>query len=61
MRDVETIVREVDGSMSMEGMPLYSEDKDRIRRYLLNPGNLEKIVNSLVEKHTVPIHQRKTI
>lgn len=60
MRDVETIVREVDSSMSMEGMPLYSEDKDRIRRYLLNPGNLEKIVNSLVEKHTVPIHQRKT-
>ena len=61
MRDVETIVREVDSSMTMEGMPLYSEDKDRIRRYLLNPGNLEKIVNSLVEKHTVPIHQRKTV
>ena len=61
MRDVETIVREVDSSMTMEGMPLYSEDKDRIRRYLLNPSSLEKIVNSLVEKHTVPIHQRKTV
>lgn len=61
MRDVETIVREVDSSMTMEGMPLYSEDKDRIRWYLLNPGSLEKIVNSLVEKHTVPIHQRKTV
>ena len=61
MRDVETIVGEVDSSMSMEGMPLYSEDKDRIRRYLLNPGNLEKIVNSLVEKHTVPIHQRRRV
>ena len=61
MRDVETIVREVDSSMSMEGMPLYSEDKDRIRRYLLNPSSLEKIVNSLVEKHTVPIHQRRTV
>lgn len=61
MRDVETIVREVDSSMTMEGMPLYSEDKDRIRRYLLNPGSLEKIVNSLVEKHTVPIYQRKTL
>ena len=61
MRDVETIVREVDSSMTMEGMPLYPEDKDRIRRYLLNPGSLEKIVNSLVEKHTVPIHQRKTV
>ena len=61
MRDVETIVREVDSSMTMEGMPLYSEDKDRIRQCLLNPGSLEKIVNSLVEKHTVPIHQRKTV
>ena len=61
MRDVETIIREVDSSMTMEGMPLYSEDKDRIRRYLLNPSSLEKIVNSLVEKHTVPIHQRKTV
>ena len=47
--------------MAMEGMPLYSEDKDRIRKYLLNPGSLEKIVSSLVEKHTVPIHQRKTV
>ena len=60
MRDVETIAREVDSSMTMEGMPLYSEDKDRIRKYLLNPGSLEKIVSALVEKHTVPIHQRKT-
>lgn len=24
MRDVETIVREVDSSMAMEGMPLYA-------------------------------------
>ena len=61
MRDVETIVQEVDSSMAMEGMPLYSEDKDRIRKYLLNPGSLEKIVSFLVEKHTVPIHQRKTV
>ena len=61
MSDIESIVREIDSSMTMEGMPLYSEDKDRIRKYLLNPGSLEKIVSSLVEKHTVPIHQRKTV
>ena len=30
MRDIESIVREVDSSMAMEGMPLYSEDKERI-------------------------------
>ena len=33
MRDVETIVREVDSSMTLVGMPMYSEDKDRIRNY----------------------------
>ena len=42
MRDVKMIVRKVDRSMTMEGMPLYAGDKDRIRRYLLNPGGLEK-------------------
>lgn len=61
MRDIESIVREVDSSMTMEGMPLYSEDKDRIRKCLENPGSLEKIVGSLVEKHTVPSHTRKTV
>ena len=61
MNEIESIVREVDSSMTMEGMPLYSEDKDRIRKYLLNPGCLEKIVSSLVDKHTVRIHQRKTV
>ena len=34
MSDIESIVREVDSSMTMEGMPLYSEDKDRIRKCL---------------------------
>ena len=61
MRDIETVVREVDSSMTMEGMPLYSEDKDRIRKYLSNPSSLEKIMSSLVEKHTIPIHQRKSV
>lgn len=57
MSDMESIVREVDSSMAMEGMPLHSEDKDRIRKYLMNPGSLEKIVGSLLEKHAVPIQQ----
>ncbi len=34
MRDPEPVVREVDGSMAMEGMPLHAEDKDRIRSCL---------------------------
>lgn len=61
MSDMESIVREVDSSMAMEGMPLHADDKDRIRKYLINPGSLEKMVSALVEKHTVPIRQRKTV
>ena len=57
MSDMESVVREVDSFMAMEGMPLHSEDKDRIREYLMNPGSLKKIVGSLLEKHTVPIQQ----
>lgn len=61
MSDMESIVREVDSSMAMEGMPLHADDKDRIRKYLINPGSLEKMVGALVEKHTAPIRQRKTV
>ena len=60
MSDIESIVREVDSSMTMEGMPLHSEDKDRIRKCLENPGSLEKIVGSLVKKRTVSVRPRKT-
>ncbi len=61
MIDMESIVREVDSSMAMEGMPLYSEDKNRIKKYLENPSSLEKLVGSLVEKHTVPLRGRKMV
>lgn len=61
MNDVESIVREVDSSMAMEGMPLHSEDKERIRKCLGDLGNLEKMVGSLVEKHTAPVRSRKSV
>lgn len=61
MNDVESIVREVDSSMAMEGMPLQSEDKERIRKCLADLGNLEKMVDSLVEKHTIPLRARKPV
>lgn len=61
MSDIESIVREVDSSMAMEGMPLYSEDKERIRKCLADLGSLEKIVGSLVEKHTVPVRSRRPV
>lgn len=61
MSDIESIVREVDSSMTMEGMPLYSEDKERIRKCLADLGSLEKIVGSLVEKHTIPASSRRPV
>ena len=61
MSDIESIVREVDSSMAMEGMPLYSEDKERIRKCLADFSNLEKMVGSLVEKHTIPHRSRKLV
>jgi len=59
--DIESIVREVDSSMAMEGMPLYSEDKERIRKCLADLSNLEKMVGTLVEKHTIPVRSRKSV
>ena len=41
MGDIEKIVREVDSSMAMEGMPLTHEDKDRIRKCLSEPSSVE--------------------
>lgn len=61
MSDIESIVREVDSSMAMEGMPLYSEDKERIRKCLADFSNLEKMVGALVEKHTIPRRSRKPV
>ena len=61
MSDIESIVREVDSSMAMEGMPLYSEDKERIRKCLADLSNLEKMVGTLVEKHTIPVESRKSV
>lgn len=54
MGDIEKIVREVDSSMAMEGMPLTREDKNRIRKCLSEPSAVEHIISSLLAKHTSP-------
>lgn len=59
MGDIEKIVREVDSSMTMEGMPLTLEDKDRIRKCLTEPSAVEFMISSLLAKHTVPVRTRK--
>lgn len=53
MNNKEKIIAEVDSSMTMEGMPLTTEDKNRLRIFLSNPDNLENIINELVRKYTV--------
>lgn len=54
MSNEEKIISEVNSSMAMEGMPLTTEDKNRLRSFLSNPDNLENMINELVKKHTVP-------
>lgn len=53
MKDLEKLIDEVNGSMSMEGMPLTKTDKDRIRRCAGNDELVEKTIAELVKKHTV--------
>ena len=59
MSDIEKIVREVDSSMAMEGLPLTNEDKDRIRKCLSEPLSVDHIINGLLVKHAVPVRARK--
>ncbi len=54
MSNEEKIIAEVNSSMAMEGMPLTTEDKNRLRYFLSNPDNLENIINELVKKYTAP-------
>ena len=51
MRDLEKLIDEVNGSMSMEGMPLTKADKDRIRDCAGNDGLVEKAIAELIKKH----------
>ena len=54
VRNIEKIIREVNGSMSMEGMPLSEDDKARIRFCAGNKDKVEKTIAELVKKHTRP-------
>lgn len=54
MSDIEEIIREVDSSMAMEGLPLVDADRERIRKCLSDPASLDRVLHGLLEKHTVP-------
>ena len=52
MRDIEHKIREVNSTMSMEGMPLSEEDKARLRDVFSGKVDADTLVKQLVEKHT---------
>ena len=53
MSEIERIINEVDSSMSMEGLPLTSADKERISACLNNPKMLDSMIRELLKKHKV--------
>jgi hypothetical protein len=53
MKDIEQIIREVNGTMSMEGMPITDEDKNRIRDCLRDKNKFDNTIKELILKHTV--------
>ena len=54
MGNIERVIREVDSSMKMEGLPLTKDDKNRIRKCLTDPSVLDGVIGNLIAKHTVP-------
>ena len=54
MSENERIISEVNSSMTMEGLPLTNEDKQRLNVFLNNPSSLDRMVRELLDKHTVP-------
>ncbi len=53
MSDIERIICEVDSSMTMEGLPLTNEDKDRIRMCLTDPSILDQLIQDIIKKYAV--------
>jgi hypothetical protein len=51
MRNTEQKIREVDATMAMEGMPLTTEDKNRLRDIFEGRTTAERTVRALIQKH----------
>lgn len=49
---IEQVIKQVAGSMAIEGFVLSEEDKERIRRVAEGPEVCEEIIQSLIQKHT---------
>ena len=53
MRNIEEVIREVNGTMAIEGLHITDKDKSRIRICAGNKQLVNKTVAELVAKHTV--------
>jgi ribosomal protein S6E (S10) len=51
MRDIEQKIRNINGSMAIEGMPLTAEDKARLRSLLSGEVSYEDTVRGIREKY----------
>ncbi len=52
MRDMEQTVREVNGTMAIEGMPLTDEDKERLRAILRGEIGYDTAVQKIIDKYS---------
>ena len=52
MRDIEQIIREVDSTMAMEGMPLTKDDKKRIKDIYHGHTTADETIKELIRKHS---------
>jgi Na+/phosphate symporter len=52
VRDTAQKIREVDATMTMEGMPLTDEDKERLRDIFDGNMTVERTVQLLIQKHS---------
>lgn len=54
MINSEKIIDEVNGTMAMEGMPLTESDKVRLRECITGKTSYDKMIERLVQKHSIP-------
>lgn len=52
MSEIDRIINEVNGSMSIEGMPLTDRDKERIRTALSDDEKYKMILKELITIHS---------
>ncbi len=51
--DIEQKIREVNGTMAIEGMPLTDEDKNRLRSILRGEISYETAIKRIIDKYSL--------